>query len=142
MMASHADTHPHVLPLKVYLLVAATLLVLTAITVTVSEYNLGPVNLLVAISIAAIKATLVALFFMHLLYDNKMYLVIFVVAVLFLAMFIIFTMFDTQFRGNVNPDVAYPINPNAEIYKSSPDTTGHAKAAVPADSSKAVPTPK
>src|SRR5512135_1344964 len=107
-MASHSDTHPHILPLRVYLLVAATLLVLTAITVTVSEYNLGPVNLLVAISIAAIKATLVALFFMHLLYDNKMYLVIFVVAVLFLAMFIIFTMFDTQFRGNVNPDVEYP----------------------------------
>ncbi len=141
-MTSHTSTHPHILPLRVYLLVAATLLVLTAITVTVSEYNLGPVNLLVAISIAAIKATLVALFFMHLLYDNKMYLAIFIVAVMFLAMFIIFTMFDTQFRGNVNPDVAHPINPNAEIYKSSPDSSANANAVSPADSSASAPAPK
>jgi cytochrome c oxidase subunit 4 len=125
---SEVQNHEHVLPVRTYLTIFFALLILTAITVTVASFDLGPVNLIVAISIAAIKALLVALFFMHLLYDNKMYLVIFSVAVIFLAIFILFTMFDTQFRGNVNPEVANPINPRAAMYQKS----------APADSSAAV----
>ncbi len=110
-------TH-HILPLKVYLGVGAALIVLTAITVAVSQFNFGPYNLLVAMLVAAAKATLVALFFMHLKYDNKFYMTIFVASVVFLAVFIILTMFDTLRRADVYEIEAKPIRDQAIIYDS------------------------
>lgn len=113
-----AHTAPHILPLKLYLGVGAALIVLTAITVTVSFFNFGPYNLVVAMIVAATKASLVALFFMHLKYDNKIYLVIFLTSVVFLAVFIILTMFDTLRRDDIDEMKAEPIRPEAIIYDS------------------------
>jgi cytochrome c oxidase subunit 4 len=48
-----------------YLLIGITLLVLTATTVGAAFVNLGPLNPVIALLIATIKATLVVLFFMH-----------------------------------------------------------------------------
>jgi len=48
-----------------YLAIGAVLLVLTATTVGAAFVNLGPLNPVVALLIATIKATLVVLFFMH-----------------------------------------------------------------------------
>lgn len=53
-------------PLKIYFAVFAALLVFTGVTVWVAFFNLGVLNIVVAITIAVLKATLVALFFMHL----------------------------------------------------------------------------
>ncbi|HWR83694.1 MAG TPA: cytochrome C oxidase subunit IV family protein [Candidatus Deferrimicrobium sp.] len=118
-MSKPASTHvPHILPLKVYLSVAVALLVFTVITVYISTLNFGPFNLVVAMIIAAIKATLVALFFMHLRYDSKLYMIIFVAAVMFLAVFIILTMFDTMARDKIYDVKARPINPMAGMYDS------------------------
>lgn len=121
----------HILPLRVYLMVGATLLALTFVTVYVSTFDFGEWNLIVAMVIAAIKALLVAFFFMHLFYDSKVYFSIFVGALIFLAIFIVFTMFDTQTRGQVNFEQEKPINPNAVIYRDTsvvpavkPDSTG------------------
>ena len=107
---------PHILPLRLYFTVGGALLVLTAITVAVAHFDLGPLNLTVAMLIAAIKASLVALFFMHLKYDNKLYAIIFVTALLFMAIFIIFTLFDTMTRDEISPEESGPINPKAVIY--------------------------
>lgn len=120
MEAVRTKSHDHITPLRVYLTVAAALLVLTAITVKISLINLGGWNLVVAIGIATIKASLVALFFMHLLYDKKIYMIVFGVGILFLAIFIALTMFDTLERGAVNPDEAAPINKSAVIYQNQP----------------------
>jgi cytochrome c oxidase subunit 4 len=79
-------TH-HIVPLRVYLGVAAMLFVLTGVTVGVSFIPLGGWNVVVALIVASIKATFVALIFMHLLYDKKIYLTIFVTAILFLAVY-------------------------------------------------------
>ncbi len=115
------DLHsqPHVLKIRVYLIVAALLLLLTTATVVVSTIDFGPWNLIVALSIAAIKATLVALFFMHLKYDNRIYSVIFIGAILFLGIFITFTMFDTLNRGGINQLTKMPIKKYAAIYESN-----------------------
>lgn len=51
--------------LKTYVAIWAALLVGTALTVHASGLDLGPFNAAVALTIATIKATLVALFFMH-----------------------------------------------------------------------------
>lgn len=48
--------------IKLYLVIAAALLVLTVITVLVSFVNLGGFNVVIALGIASIKAMLVALF--------------------------------------------------------------------------------
>ncbi|NUO54129.1 MAG: hypothetical protein HOV80_35225 [Polyangiaceae bacterium] len=105
--AHSADTHhhapdhvPHVTPLSVYMKTFGTLVVLTFITVAVSRVHLGSaVNLAVALIIATIKASVVAAMFMHLAFDHKFHTVIFVSSVVFLGIFVSFTMFDTEARG-------------------------------------------
>ncbi len=94
------DHVPHVSPLSVYMKTFATLMVLTVITVGVSYVNLGTTaNLIIAVIIATIKATIVAAFFMHLAHDNKFHTIIFASGLVFLAVFVTFTMFDTSWRG-------------------------------------------
>ncbi|MGK3999519.1 cytochrome C oxidase subunit IV family protein [Sorangium sp. So ce1024] len=94
-----ADHVPHVLPLKVYIATWLALLVLTVVTVGASYVDLGAANLAVAILIATVKAGVVALIFMHLKWDHKFHLLIFLSSIIFLAIFIAFTMFDTSNRG-------------------------------------------
>ncbi|XXT18033.1 cytochrome C oxidase subunit IV family protein [Sorangium sp. So ce429] len=94
-----ADHVPHVLPLKVYIATWLALLVLTVVTVGASYVDLGAANLAIAILIATVKAGVVALIFMHLKWDHKFHLLIFLSSLIFLAIFIGFTMFDTNNRG-------------------------------------------
>ena len=61
----------HITPLSTYLTIAASLLFLSGVTVWVSYVDLGPLNIVVAMLVATIKASLVAFFFMHLLWDDK-----------------------------------------------------------------------
>ena len=119
MDANNEKQIQHILPVSLYLSVGVTLLGLTVITVWVAQYDLGPINLLVAMLIAAVKVSLVAMFFMHLKYDNKLYLVAFLSAIFFLAVFIIITMFDTLRRGDIDNIKAGPINKEAVIYQES-----------------------
>ena len=128
------EVSSHVLPLYIYLIVGCGLLVFTLVTVAVSFINLGGWNVVVAIFIASIKAILVALFFMHLLYDNKFYALIFSFAVLFLAVLIVFTLFDTLNRGDIYDFRAVPIKEDAVIYDKAPNT--QEKSDATADSSE------
>jgi cytochrome c oxidase subunit IV len=116
-MSSHSDSHPlHILPLRVYLNVFIALLVFTTITVGVSYMDFGAYNLLVAMIVAVIKAGLVALYFMHLRYDNKLYLIAFLLSIFLLGVFIILTMFDTLRRDDIYDTKGGAINPNAAMY--------------------------
>lgn len=118
-------TYKHVTPLKVYFIVGAGLLILTAITVTVSQIPLGPLNVVVALGIAGLKAWLVMMFFMHLYYDRKIYLLVFSTAIVVLTLFIVITGADTMRRGDIYPDEATPIHPEAQMYqKLGADSTG------------------
>lgn len=123
-MNSHgASGHPHIIPLRTYLTIGAALLVFTAITIAVSFLHLGPFNIVVALAIATIKALLVAFFFMHLYYDNKFYFMVFTIGVLFLAVFIGFTMIDTMRRADLYEEVSQPIIPQVD-YSLMRDSTG------------------
>ena len=79
----------HPVPVRGYLAVFATLLVLTVVTVGVASLNLSEgTTVLVAVSIATIKATLVAMFFMHLKGEKPMvFWPLGLTAVLFVALF-------------------------------------------------------
>ena len=113
------DHKIHITPIKTYITIAVLLILLTAVTVTVSFVDLGPYNISIALAIASVKALLVAFFFMHLFYDNKLYLIIFAMALLFLTIFLTLTMFDTSTRGAIERDKAQPINKEAKIYQDS-----------------------
>jgi cytochrome c oxidase subunit 4 len=62
----------HVTPRRTYFLVFAALLLLTATTVAVSAAELGRWHAPVALLIASVKATLVVLFFMHVLHSPRL----------------------------------------------------------------------
>ncbi len=79
----------HVTPLKLLFGVLGILLVLTVATVAVTSIDLGSQwNLVVAMVIATIKAGLVVTFFMHLLWDKRFHLLVFLSSVLFLILFL------------------------------------------------------
>ena len=125
MSNTATEHHPHILPLRLYLGVGATLFALTGITVAVSFMHFGGWNLVVALLIATTKASLVALFFMHLKYDNKLYFFVLLFALLFLTIFIVFTMFDTLERDKIYSEEAGQINKSAIIYDSTGTPIAH-----------------
>jgi cytochrome c oxidase subunit 4 len=71
MEAPRMHTGPHVEPVRTYVAIFVGLLVLTGITVAVAFADLGPLNNVIALAIAGGKATLVALFFMHLRFGSR-----------------------------------------------------------------------
>jgi cytochrome c oxidase subunit 4 len=119
----HDDAHghghglSHVAPVKVLVATGGTLLVLTLVTVLATKVDFGAnINLAVAMAIAVVKATLVVLFFMHLRYDRLFHSVVFVGAILAAALFVGFTLMDSnqyQQTNIWNPDSppAAPIGP-------------------------------
>ena len=82
----------------VYRKVWLGLLALTLITVSVSYFNFGIFNIVVAMGIASVKAALVCLFFMHLKYDNRLNQVVFFSSFFFLSLFVGLTASDELFR--------------------------------------------
>ena len=64
---SHSEGHDN----KTYILIWGALIILTVITVSASYIHFGIFNIVIALVIASIKASLVALFFMHLKYEDK-----------------------------------------------------------------------
>lgn len=70
------NTAHHIVSPKVYIAIFSALMVFTAITVAVAKFDLasiwGPLNIIVAMTVATIKATLVILYFMHVRYSSKL----------------------------------------------------------------------
>ena len=93
----------HVSPLKIYIGIFITLMVLTAVTVAVAYVDLGPWNKVVALGIASFKATLVVLYFMHVKYSSRLTKLIVVAGFFFLAILLTLTMADYGSRQWVNP---------------------------------------
>lgn len=71
-MSAHDPSEPHVLPLRTYFGVFATLLVLTGVTTGVAYVDLGALNTTVALLIAGVKATCVILIFMHVKFSGRL----------------------------------------------------------------------
>lgn len=82
-----------------YLAVFGALIALTAATVAVSYVDLGIANAAVALLIASAKASLVALYFMHLKSERGLVRAFALIPILFLILIIAGTLADTQFRG-------------------------------------------
>jgi cytochrome c oxidase subunit 4 len=89
----------HVSPKSTYYAIFGALMVLTAITVGVAFVPLGALNFPVAITIAITKATLVVLFFMHVMYSSRLTKMIVGMALFFLMTMFGLTLTDYLSRG-------------------------------------------
>jgi cytochrome c oxidase subunit 4 len=87
----------------VYVKTLLALLFLTIVTVGASYVDFGSGNVVIALFIATIKATLVALFFMHLRYEKPVNAVIATAGFLFLGIFLMFCFIDFDSRQNLQP---------------------------------------
>ena len=95
-MAESSD-HP-IQPYSELLAVLLALLVLTGVTVGVSQIDLGVLNVWMAILIASVKSSLVLLYFMHLKHEGRFIRITFLVTVFTLAVLISFLFWDVFFR--------------------------------------------
>ena len=103
--AAHGhDNHDANAP-KIYFAVLIALLILTFITVAASkvQFGSGMINVVIALTIATIKASLVALFFMHLIHDRAMNAIVLVSSFIFLGIFLGFTYGDYASRDDLRP---------------------------------------
>jgi cytochrome c oxidase subunit 4 len=103
-----AHAAPHALPSAVLLGTAGALVALTAATVITSRIDLGTFNVVLALAIAGLKATLVALFFMHLRYEGRFQAVVFACAIFFAVLLVGFVVFDTT---QYQPDIRAAVPP-------------------------------
>jgi cytochrome c oxidase subunit 4 len=92
----------HIVKPKTYLLVYAALLCLTALTVGASLIPMEwpALHLAVALAIGGVKAGLVILFFMHVLYSSKLIWLVALGGLLWLAILIVYTMNDYVHRDS------------------------------------------
>ena len=85
----------HIVSVRIYVLILLALLVGTAITVWAGLVDFpGPLNVIIALTIACIKATLVILYFMHMRYSQRLVWIIFVSALFWMGILFALTLSD------------------------------------------------
>jgi cytochrome c oxidase subunit IV len=97
--SAHSAAHSglgHVVPLWLLAAVFIALVALTGLTVAAAHVDLGNMNLYVALAIATLKASLVVLFFMHLIWDRPFNAMIFIGCLMFVSLFIGITLTDQK----------------------------------------------
>ncbi len=94
----HTPLH-HVTPISTYLTVFAALAIGTLLTWYASTLDLGMMNTPIALLIAVIKATLVILFFMHVLHSTRLTWVVLIAAFLWLGVLFVLTFSDYLTRA-------------------------------------------
>jgi cytochrome c oxidase subunit IV len=93
------DSHSeHIVPVGVYVGVFLALMVLTALTTAVAFVDLGPLNTVVALTIAVIKMLLVVLFFMHVRYNKGLTRIVIVAAFFWLGIMMALMLADELTR--------------------------------------------
>ena len=91
------EDRQHVLSVPALLGTWLALMLLTGATVAVTLIDLGSfTNLVIALGIATVKVSLVALIFMHLAYDHRFNAIVFLVSVLAVVLFVSLTYLDTD----------------------------------------------
>ncbi|WP_299576173.1 cytochrome C oxidase subunit IV family protein [uncultured Sunxiuqinia sp.] len=88
----------HIVPYRVYAIVLLVLVVLTFLSIAITDIELGSYTVVGALLLASIKSSLVLTYFMHLKFDQPYIRIMvgFVLAV-FIAVVIV-TFFDYSFR--------------------------------------------
>ena len=88
-----------ILSVRTYALIWVALLALVLITTLIALLDLGPFTMIIALTIATIKAALVAAFFMHALSEGKVVRIVLAGGVLWFLIMITLTLGDYVSRG-------------------------------------------
>lgn len=89
----------HIVSRKTYFIVFVILLILLAATLGAAYLDLGPLNEVVALTIAIAKALLIILYFMHVRYSNRITWVFVGLGFFWLAILVTLTMSDYLTRN-------------------------------------------
>jgi cytochrome c oxidase subunit 4 len=104
---AHTDSHGHdmqghIVPVRTFFKVLVALLILTVITVAAAQVDLGKWNIVGALVIASVKASLVILVFMHGKYENKILWTYILLPFILLAIMIGGVFTDDPFRDRIS----------------------------------------
>jgi cytochrome c oxidase subunit 4 len=91
----------HVVSIRTYLVIFVALVAGTALTTAAAYVDLGPLNVVVMLLIAFVKATLVVLFFMHVKFTNRLTQLAAASGFLWLLVMIGLTLSDALTRGRM-----------------------------------------
>jgi len=115
------DDHPHVVSPLVLIATFAGLIFLTFVTVAVTylpSFGMA-IDISIALAVAAVKATLVALFFMHLWWDSPFNGIVLAAALFFVVIFIVIALIDSkEYKPNL-------VSPNLPAATANADDGGH-----------------
>lgn len=90
----------HIVSRKVYITIFLALMVGTSVTVVAAFQDFpGPLNVIIALTIAVVKATLVVLYFMHVRYSTRLIWVILASALFWMVILFALTLSDYWTRG-------------------------------------------
>jgi cytochrome c oxidase subunit 4 len=100
-MSTHPNAHSHVHIPKVGTLVAVfvTLIVLTFVTAESATFDMGEWNVVIALTIACTKATLVAWIFMGVRFTSQLTKLFCVAGLVFLSILLLITFSDYSSRS-------------------------------------------
>ena len=93
-----SDSTHHIVSYRTYGLILALLLVLTGVSVAVTQIELTKWSTAVALILASAKSAFVLAIFMHLKFDQKIFKIMAGLIFLLLAVVIIITFLDYAFR--------------------------------------------
>ena len=94
-MSEHSE---HIVSPIVYIVIFFALIIGTSLTVWAAFQNFGQFNIVIALGIATMKATLVVLYFMHARYSPRRTHLVIVSSVFWLAIMLALTLSDYSTR--------------------------------------------
>ena len=111
--AQDHSKHAHALPWQLLFAILIVLLALTALTVASAQAETWLIglgvhishfwNVVIAMAIALVKASLVCMYFMHLKHDNPLNTMILLTTVFVFGLFLLFTGIEIYERDAINP---------------------------------------
>lgn len=93
-----AEEKHHIIPYKTFLMVLGVLIVLTLLSVAITQIELAQWSTAAAMILAGIKSTFVLLIFMHLKYEMRMFKVMVGLIIALVLVVMVVTMFDYFYR--------------------------------------------
>jgi cytochrome c oxidase subunit IV len=88
----------HIIPYRTFVFVLIGLIALTLTSVALTQIYLGTLTVVIALLIAAVKSSFVLRIFMHLKFENKMFLRMVIAVATLISIVIILTLLDYLFR--------------------------------------------
>ena len=112
----------HIVSLKIYVVIFLDLMMGTALTVWAGLQDFpGQLNVIIALTIAVTKATLVVLYFMHVRYSSRLVWIVFASALFWLAILFALTLSDYWTRNWFNSQLDTISSPSRQLNHRTSD---------------------